>query len=505
MPAKIFSAELEGIEAKKIEVEVDLGVGLHSFNIVGLADKAVNEAKERVNSALKNSAIKPPTRENRRITVNLAPAHIQKNGSQYDLAIALGYLAATGQIKEFDAKDKIIAGELALDGRLRPIHGSLNIAELARHEGKTFLLLPKENETEAAAVPGIKVIGLSSLKEAIQYLEGTLELEPAKFSPTPGNALSATDFSEIKGQRQAKRAALIAAAGGHNLLMVGPPGSGKSMLANAISGILPRLTNEEAIAITKIYSAAGLSPGALIGHRPFRSPHQTASVVSIVGGGTNPKPGEVSLAHRGVLFLDELPEFQRNILEALRLPMESGVVHVARAKGTLAFPARFTLVAAMNPCKCGYFGDPEKECSCGAHEVIRYQNKISGPLLDRIDLQVKVLRTKVKELREGSASEEKQNEKLRAQVELAREMQAKRFAGTNLVCNSEMSGKQAEHFANLEPEAEKFLTGLDKTKISPRGYYRLLKAARTIADLEQKEKTSAGDLLEAWGYRFKDA
>jgi len=228
-------------------------------------------------------------------------------------------------------------------------------------------------------------------------------------------------------------------------------------------------------------------------------------VVSIVGGGTNPKPGEVSLAHRGILFLDELPEFQRNILEALRSPMESGVVHVARAKGTLAFPAKFTLVAAMNPCKCGYFGDPEKECRCGAHEVIRYQNKISGPLLDRIDLQVKVLRTKVKELREGYAAEERQNEKLRAQVELARGLQAKRFAGTALVCNSEMSGKQAERFANLEPEAEKFLAGLDKTKISPRGYYRLLKTARTIADLEQKEKTSAGDLLEAWGYRFKDA
>ncbi|TSC59767.1 MAG: Mg chelatase-related protein [Parcubacteria group bacterium LiPW_15] len=505
MPAKIFSAELEGIEAKEIEVEVDLGVGLHSFNIVGLADKAVNEAKERVNSALKNSAIKPPTRENRRITVNLAPAHIQKNGSQYDLAIALGYLAATGQIKEFDAKNKIIIGELALDGALRPINGSLNIAELARRSGKNFLLLPKENAAEAAAVSGIKVIGLSSLKEAIQYLEGVLDIEPAKFSPAPQRISGSTDFSEIKGQHQAKRAALIAAAGGHNLLMVGPPGSGKSMLANAISGILPRLTTEEAIAITKIYSAAGMSPGTLIGHRPFRSPHQTASAVSIVGGGTNPKPGEVSLAHRGVLFLDELPEFQRNILEALRAPLESGVVHVARAKGTLAFPAKFTLVAAMNPCPCGYFGDPEKECRCGAHEVLRYQNKISGPLLDRIDLQVKVPRTKVRELRAETATEEKRSEKLRAQVELARSLQAKRFAGTTLVCNSEMSGKQAEHFANLEPEAEKFLAGLDRTKISPRGYYRLLKTARTIADLEQKEKTSAGDLLEAWGYRFKDA
>lgn len=505
MPAKIFSAELEGIEAKEIEVEVDLGVGLHSFNIVGLADKAVNEAKERVNSALKNSAIKPPTRENRRITVNLAPAHIQKNGSQYDLAIALGYMMATGQIKEFDTGDKIIIGELALDGRLRPIHGSLNIAEMVRRSGKKFLLLPKENSAEASAVPGINVIPLSSLKEAVDYLEGNLEIEPTQFNPTEQNLFSGTDFSEIKGQHQAKRAALIAAAGGHNLLMVGPPGSGKSMLAGALSGILPRLTNEEAIAITKIYSAAGLSPGKLIDRRPFRSPHQTASVVSIVGGGANPKPGEVSLAHRGVLFMDELPEFQRNILEALRSPMESGVVHVARAKGTLAFPAKFTLVAAMNPCPCGYFGDPEKECSCGAHDVVRYQNKISGPLLDRIDLQVKVPRTKVRELREENKEEEKQSEKLRAQVELARATQGERFKGTGIVCNSEMSGKQAEHFANLEPEAGKFLANLDKTKISPRGYYRLLKTARTIADLDQKEKTSAGDLLEAWGYRFKES
>lgn len=505
MPAKVFSAELEGVDAKEIEVEVDLGVGLHSFNIVGLADKAVNEAKERVNSALKNSGIKPPNRENRRITVNLAPAHIQKNGSQYDLAIALGYMLATGQIKEFETKDKILAGELALDGRLRPIHGSLNIAELAARSGKEFLLLPAENANEAVAVKDIKVIPLASLGEALDFLEGRTNISPAIFSPGKRTSSFSPDFSEIRGQRQAKRAALIAAAGGHNLLMSGPPGSGKSMISQALAGILPELTPKEAVDITKIYSAAGLSPGTLLAARPFRSPHQTASLVSVIGGGSNPKPGEVSLAHKGVLFLDELPEFPRSVLEALRAPLEAGVVHVSRAKGTLVFPAKFALVAAMNPCPCGYFGDPEKECRCGAGEISRYQKKISGPLLDRIDLQVKVPRTKVRELRSETEESSESSESLRAQVQLARSVQEKRFAGLAISSNAEMSGKQAGEYARPEPAAEKFLASLDKTKISPRGYYRLLKTARTIADLEEKEKISAEHLAEAWGYRFKES
>lgn len=503
MPAKIFSAELEGINAQEIEVEVDLGVGLHSFNIVGLADKAVNEAKERVNSALKNSGIKPPNRENRRITVNLAPAHIQKNGAQYDLSIALGYMLATGQIREFGSHDKIVVGELALDGRLRKIQGSLNIAELAARKGKEFLLLPRENANEASAIGNIKVIPLDSLKDAVDFLEGRKDISPHIFERAEGIEFSAPDFSEVRGEHQAKRAALIAAAGGHNLLMVGPPGSGKSMIASALSGILPELAREEAIEITKIWSAAGLSPGTLIGARPFRSPHQTSSLVSIIGGGSNPRPGEASLAHRGVLFLDELPEFPRNILEALRSPLESGVIHVARAKGTLSFPARFSLVAAMNPCPCGYFGDPEKECRCGAYEVRRYENRISGPLLDRIDLQVKVPRTKVRELREESPRP-KENERLRELVRSAREYQQKRFAGLGISSNSEMSAKQVSELSLPDAEAEKFLSGLDRSEISPRGYYRLLKTARTIADLEQKQKISPEHLAEAWGYRFKE-
>jgi magnesium chelatase family protein len=312
--ATVFSAELEGIAAKLIEVEVDLNVGLHSFNIVGLADKALNEAKERVNSALKNSGVKPPNRENRKITVNLAPADVKKTGSQYDLAIALGYLLATKQVKEFDARKILFLGELALDGRLRPVNGALNIAQLASDRGFTDIYLPPQNANEAAVIPGVRVFPIESLQEAIDVLEERRSIAPHHYNRDEQPTILAPDFSEIKAQENAKRALTIAAAGGHNLLMIGPPGVGKSLLAQALVGILPELTRDEAIEVTKIYSAAGLAPGGLIAERPFRSPHQTASIVSIIGGGTNPKPGEISLAHRGILFLDELPEFPKNIL-----------------------------------------------------------------------------------------------------------------------------------------------------------------------------------------------
>ena len=489
-------------------MEVDLNVGLHAFNIVGLADKALNEAKERVNAALKNSGVKPPNRENRRITINLAPADIKKTGSQYDLAIALGYLAATEQIADFDARDKIFVGELALDGHLRPIAGALNIAEMARDRGFKYLFVPTQNANEAAAIGGITVVPIESLAEAIEILERKRVPEPAVFRAGEHTKIGAPDFSEIKSQENAKRALTIAAAGGHNLLMVGPPGVGKSLLAQALVGILPELTRSEAIEITKIYSAAGLAPDGLVAHRPFRTPHHTASIVSIVGGGTNPRPGEISLAHRGVLFLDELPEFPKNILEALRQPLEDGVIHVARAKGTMAFPAKFSLISAMNPCPCGFYGDPEKECKCGAYEVIRYQKKISGPLLDRIDLQIKVLRVKLEELR-GKRAPEPESPKVKARIEAAREVQAHRFkklgAGHHAIStNAEMSSKLTEEIVQLDAEGERFLKTLDKARLSPRGYYRLLKTARTIADLDGLEHVKAEHLAEAFSYRLRE-
>lgn len=501
--AKVYAAELEGIRARLIEVEVDLHAGLHAFNIVGLADRALSEAKERVNSALKNTGTKPPNRENRKITVNLAPADMKKTGSQYDLAIALGYLLATKQLKEFDARNKVLIGELALDGRLRPVQGALNIAESASAAGFEYLLLPAQNANEASAIKNINVIPLESLQDAIDFLEERKLIKPEVFMPVRGEEIAAPDLAEIKGQENAKRALTIAAAGGHNLLMVGSPGVGKSMLAQAMVNILPALMREEAVEITKIYSAAGLSPGGLINERPFRSPHQTASPVSIIGGGSDPKPGEISLAHRGILFLDELPEFQRNILESLREPLESGVIRVSRAKGTIAFPAKFALVAAMNPCPCGFYGDPEKECRCSAYEVIRYQKKISGPLLDRIDLQIRVPRIAIEELRIKRAGAPA-SPAARKRIEAARDIQSRRFAKLKIKTNSEMSSRQTEERLHLSKEGEGLLETLGKDRLSPRGYYRLLKVAKTIADLEEEEQVSAEHLAEAFSYRLRE-
>jgi magnesium chelatase family protein len=505
--AKVYSAELEGINAKLIEVETDMNVGLREFNIVGLADKALNEAKDRINSALKNSGIKPPNKENRKVTVNLAPADVKKTGSHYDLAMALGYLLASKQIKEFDTNNKIFLGELALDGRLRPTNGALNIAEMAARLGFEFIFLPTENANEAAVIDGIAVIGIQTLQEAIDFLEERKSISPTHFKPLAKKTASAPDFSEIKGQDNAKRALMIAAAGAHNMIMIGPPGVGKSLLAQALISILPDTELSEAIETTKIWSAAGLNPGGLMRERPFRAPHQTASIVALVGGGQDPKPGEISLAHRGILFLDEVPEFQKNALEALRQPMESGSVHVSRAKQRLIFPAKFTLIAAMNPCPCGYYGDGETQCRCSAYEVIKYQKKISGPLLDRIDLQVRIGKVNISELR-IKREEILTSPTIRVRVEAARLLQRKRFAkmqkNRRIAVNAEMSSRQVELMADLAPAAEKFLETLDKSHLSPRGYYRLLKVARTIADLEEKENVLAEHLAEAFSYRLKE-
>ncbi len=507
--SKVYSAELEGIEAKLIEVEADINVGLHSFNIVGLADKALNEAKERVSSALKNSGVKPPTKENRKITVNLAPADIKKTGSQYDLAIAIGYLLATKQIKEFESRDKIFVGELSLEGLLRPVSGALNISRLAERLNFKFLFLPKQNALEAAVIKGIKIIPVSHLEELINHLEERelIGVQPAtEFEQ--GQNQSLVDISEIKGQENAKRALMVAAAGGHHLLMTGPPGAGKTMMAQALVSILPPLSLEEAIEITQIYSAAGLlKENIFLNFRPFRSPHHSASPVSVIGGGANPKPGEISLAHRGILFLDEIPEFRRDLLEALRQPLEGGQICVSRAKNTLMFPAKFSLMAAMNPCPCGYFGDSEKECRCTANEVFRYQKKISGPLLDRIDIQIEVPRVKIEELR-NKQRDMAISEKIKNLVIKTRKIQAGRFnkVKPKIHLNSEMSSKQVDEMINFDQSAENFLKNiLEKSFVSARGYYRILKIARTIADLEESEKVSGNHLAEAFQYRVRES
>ncbi|MBI2623288.1 MAG: YifB family Mg chelatase-like AAA ATPase [Candidatus Liptonbacteria bacterium] len=501
--ARVHSAELEGINARPIEVEVDLNVGLHAFNIVGLADKALNEARERVNSSLKNSGVKPPNRENRKITVNLAPADVKKTGSQYDLAIAIGYLLATHQIKDFDASDKLFMGELALDGRLRPVHGALCISHMAAQSGFRYLFLPASNANEASVVPDTHVVPVETLNDAIAFLEGNRSLARHAYRPAEPPTANVPDFADVKGQENAKRALIIAAAGGHNLLMSGPPGVGKSLLAHAMVGILPAMEPEESIEVTKIWSAAGFPMAGLLAARPFRAPHQTATLPAIVGGGSDPKPGEISLSHRGVLFLDEFPEFQRHILEALRAPLESGTVHVARAKGALTFPARFTLIAAMNPCPCGYHGDPEKDCKCAPYEVVRYQKKISGPLTDRIDLHVTVPRVPIEHLRAPHAAALTSAD-ARAVIEAARARQRERLSTLHITTNADMSSKHTELLVRMDRGGEEFVSTLTHKKISPRAYYRILKTARTIADIENAECVSSGHLAEAWSYRVRE-
>lgn len=501
--ARVHAAELCGIEARRVEVEVDVHVGLHSFSIVGLADKALSEARERVSSALKNSGVKPPTKENRKIVVNLAPADVKKTGAQYDVAIAVGYLLATNQIQAFNTADKVFVGELALDGSVRGISGALNIARMAEREGMREMYVPAANAAEAAIIKGITIISVRTLTALMAHVEGRIIIpaEPHTATPEEKQSDASIDLSDIKGQESAKRALIVAAAGGHHILMSGSPGGGKTMLAQVFVGILPSLSLDEVIEITQIWSAAGLLGGRpYVPGRPFRAPHHTASEPAVVGGGPYPRPGEISLAHRGVLFLDEFPEFHRNVLEALRQPLENGRMVVARSRQNLAFPARFILVAAMNPCPCGYYGDTKKECSCGAHEVIRYQKKVSGPILDRIDLQIIVPRVELHELKKG-AREGATTKEAREIVARARARQKER----NGKMNADLNSKQCDAGIRLARDAEKFIEKIwHAALLSARGYYRVLKVAQTIADIEGAGVVSEAHVAEAFNYRLRE-